>query len=559
MSKPLVPLPNATIAVLASFGRDAETLVRIVQRAHCTSRICTSTDELVQWLDESLTAVLVTEESLVEAAAPLLDCLTRQPAWSDLPVIILSGGRGRTSSPARWKYFRQFGNVTVLDRPLSGEALVIAIEAACRSRAWQHVVRQQMQQLENHNTDLELAVRERTLALQVESDERKRIEGALNEARRLEAIGRLAGGIAHDFNNLLQVISSASNLLPYALQDEARRSKLLSAIRHATQRGSKLTHQMLAFGRRQVLATDTVDLRKQILGMEELLKQSLRERIELRIDVKPDVWPIRVDVTQLEVALLNLTINAKDALQQGGELVISAHRVRLPSPDISALADVAGMEGDFVCLSVTDNGPGMSPEVAEQAFEPFFTTKRIGEGSGLGLSQVYGFARQSGGTAWIKTGVDGTTVAMLLPRSTQTTDDSPNREQSIGHKEGGLQGLRVLCVEDDDEVAQVTVALLQTLGCGTRRATSADEALKLDLGNFDLVFSDVQMPGSLDGIGLAREIARRKPTMPVVLTSGFVVAPERLREVRLAILPKPYDIDSLRTSLLRQLRANASS
>lgn len=558
MNKPLFSLTNATIAVLASFGRDADTLVRIVERARCSSLVCASTDELVRWPSDNLTAVLITEESLIDAAGTLLHYLANQGSWSDLPIIILSGGRGKTGTPARWKYFRQFGNVTILDRPLSAEALVISIEAACRSRAWQYVVRQQMQQLENHNTDLELAVRERTLALQLESDERKRIESALNEARRLEAIGRLTGGIAHDFNNLLQVIASASNLLPYALKDETRRDKLLSAIRHATQRGSKLTQQMLAFGRRQVLATDTVLLKTQILGMEELLKQSLREKIELRIEVEPDVWPVHVDVTQLEVALLNLTINAKDALTKGGNLVIAAHNVHLPSANISANADIAGLQGDFVCLSVADNGPGMPPEVAAQAFEPFFTTKRVGEGSGLGLSQVYGFARQSGGTAWIKSGPEGTTVAMLLPRSNQVPDNMPRPKQSSGFHKDQLKGVRVLCVEDDDEVAQVTIALLSTLGCKTRRANSADDALRLELDEFDIVFSDVQMPGTLDGIGLAREIARRRPGLPVVLTSGFVVAPERLREVRLAILRKPYDIESLRTALLGQLENTGS-
>src|SRR5690606_16942011 len=310
----------------------------------------------------------------------------------------------KASTQARWSYFRQFRNVTVIDRPLHSNTIMLAIEAACRAREWQYVVRDQMRQLAQHNAELEQRVRERTQALQRETDERKRIESALNEARRLEAIGRLAGGVAHDFNNLLQVISSACSLLTFVSKDAQRFRRVQDTILRATERGSKLTQQLLAFGRRQTLASDVLDITQQLMGLKELLQQSLREKIVLEVRLQADLWPAHADVTQLEVALLNLTINAKHALPEGGTVTLSARNVHLPTDDIPEVSD---LRGDFVWLSLSDTGPGMPAEVAAQAFEPFFTTRSVGEGSGLGLSQVYGFAKQSGGAAWIRSSEQG--------------------------------------------------------------------------------------------------------------------------------------------------------
>ncbi|TCS36364.1 phospho-acceptor domain-containing protein [Paucimonas lemoignei] len=550
MSNPLVSLENALILVLASFGRDAQTLAQTIERTGAKARICNSGKELCKAFDEVAAAILVTEEALVAVTDMLNGCLQAQPTWSDVPIIILSGGRGKFGSSARWQFFRQFGNVTVLSRPMSGEALMIALEAACRARAWQYVVRDQMHKLEAHNVDLEQKVRERTQALQSESEERKRIESALNEARRLEAIGRLAGGVAHDFNNLLQVISGACNLLPYVKNDPERTKSLTDTIQRATQRGSKLTQQLLAVGRRQVLSTEALDVGGHIMEMKELLQQALRERITLDLHLQADLWHAHADVTQLEVALLNLMINAKDVLSAGGTVTLAARNIHLPTPQLSEAAD---LEGDFVWLSVTDDGPGMPPDVAAQAFEPFFTTKRIGEGSGLGLSQVYGFAKQSGGTAWIRTGAYGTSVSFVLPRGNGRNSADEERRSHAGDNTSRLQGLRVLCVEDDEGVADLAVSLLASLGCATHLAHNADEALQVNLNAYDLVFSDVQMPGSMDGVELAREIARRRPGMPILLASGYVVAPERLRTLQVKFITKPYSRDELAMAMLECL------
>ncbi|WP_194725650.1 response regulator [Noviherbaspirillum malthae] len=549
MSNPTVYMEQAVIVVFASFGRDAQTLAEIIERTGAQAFVCRSGNELCSLFDDSTAAIVVTEESLREATDTILSCLTAQPAWSDVPVIILSGGHGRAGAPARWRLFRQFGNVTVLDRPLSGDALMIALEAACRARAWQYVVRDQMHKLEASNVDLEQKVRERTHALQLETDERKRIEGALNEARRLEAIGRLAGGIAHDFNNLLQVISGACEMLPHAGDNADRGERLIGTILRATERGSKLTQQLLAFGRRQVLSDNALDVARHLTEMKDLLRQSLREKNRLELRLQSDLWHVRADVTQLEVAMLNLMINAKDVLPAGGNVTLAAQNARLPTPDIPEIADLSG---DFVWISVSDDGPGMPTEVAAQAFEPFFTTKRIGEGSGLGLSQVYGFAKQSGGAAWIRTSEHGTEVSILLPRGAA---ESPKAEQQDDAADGAtrLRGLRILCVEDDEAVGEIAQAMLNAFGCKVDRAINADAALQANLQDYDLVFSDVLMPGSMDGIDMSRKIAERRPDLPILLASGYMVAPERLRELRVHAIAKPYTSDMLRTALLHCL------
>ena len=550
MSKPLVPLDNASIIVLAFFGRDAQTIAGIIERTDAHAQICGCAEQVGSAFDDSTAAIIATEESLAEAADTILVCLDQQPAWSDVPLIVLSGARGRTSSSMRWNFFRQFGNVTVLDRPLSGEALMIALEAACRGRAWQYVVRDQMKKLGVQNIDLERKVRERTQALKAETDERKRIEAALNEARRLEAIGRLTGGVAHDFNNLLQVISGACNLLPYVKQDPTRVEKLQNTIVRATERGSKLTQQMLAFGRRQVLATDALNVAQHVMAMKELLQQALREKIRFDLHIQADLWHAYGDLTQLEVAILNLMVNAKDVLPAGGVVTLEARNIQLPTPQISEVRD---LKGDFIWLSITDNGPGMPPEVAAQAFEPFFTTKRVGEGSGLGLSQVYGFAKQSGGSAWIRSSTRGTSISILLPRSNTVMPVVQELSCQPLDKRDELHGTRVLYVEDDEAVGEIGVALLGMFGCTVDWARDADEALKKNLQSYDLVFSDVQMPGSMDGIALAKEIEMQRPNLPVLLASGYVIGPDRVRELKINVIAKPYDANVLRSALLTQL------
>jgi CheY-like chemotaxis protein len=285
--------------------------------------------------------------------------------------------------------------------------------------------------------------------------------------------------------------------------------------------------------------------------MAGLLRQSLREHIALTLEVAPGLWQADADLTQLEVALLNLTVNTRDAMPRGGRVVIGARNLTLPSPHAPAGTDLCG---DFVWLTVADSGPGMTPEVVRQAFDPFFTTKPVGAGTGLGLSQVYGFARQSGGVAWIDTSAAGTTVSILLPRSRQAaTPESGGAEPGAGA--ALAPGIRVLYVEDDPDVADAGVGVLEVLGCKATRVGDAAAALEQPLGQFDLVLSDVMMPGKMDGIDLARELRRRRPDLPVLLASGYAIAPERLAGLDIGMLAKPYTREGLRQALARLLPA----
>ncbi len=384
--------------------------------------------------------------------------------------------------------------------------------------------------------------------LQEQMEERARAEEALRQSQKLEAMGRLTGGVAHDFNNLLMVASSGLDLLDRT-EDPVRRQKLKAGIRQAMDRGGALTRQLLAFSRRSALKPQVVDLGARFAGMRLLLDRSLREDIEIELRVPDGLWPVEIDVNEFELAVLNAAVNARDAMPDGGRITVSA--VNVP-------AGSGGMlEGDHVRVDIADTGAGISPEVAARVFEPFFTTKEVGKGTGLGLSQVYGFARSSGGDVAI-TGApgEGAVLSLALPRSRKAVEaETPARaERKAGRGRG-----RILMVEDDNEVAAMVGDMLVELGYRFERAASAAEALEM-LGAdaaFDLVFSDMVMPGMMDGRALAREIRRRRPGLPVLLTTGFSEAAAQATAEGLRLLPKPYRIDSLGAAI-RAARAEAA-
>ena len=558
MTDPRKPGWPLVAAICAPFGDDQAALSALLAQWGAQARPSACGAALgVAVADPAVSVLILTDEALETHAEALAAALRAQPAWSDLPLIVLSAEAASAGSAQQWAFLRQFANLTVLGRPVSADVLRAAFEAACRTRAWQLTVREQMQTLTAAAALLEQRVLARTAELYAEVETRKRVESALGEARKLEAIGRLTGGVAHDFNNLLQVIQGATTLLPLVEPGSERFQRSLHAIQRAASRGARLTHQLLAFARRQALTGGALDLTKQLDEMHDLLQQSLREQIPLTLDIQPGLWLADADATQLEVALLNLAVNAKDAMPDGGRLRIGASNLTLPAPGMPALgadAEQQGeLRGDFVRLTVTDTGTGMTPDVAAQAFDPFFTTKPVGAGTGLGLSQVYGFARQSGGGAWIDTSPHGTKISILLPRSSSAT---PDAEAPLAS--GALpmvSGARVLCVEDDPEVADAAMALLDNLGCRATLARDAAEALRQPLDHFDVLFSDVVMPGAMDGIGLARQVRLLYPEMPVLLASGYVVAPERLQGLSISVLAKPYTQEELRRALARLLAA----
>ncbi|WP_246337911.1 ATP-binding protein [Azospirillum oleiclasticum] len=371
---------------------------------------------------------------------------------------------------------------------------------------------------------------------QTEVERREQAEKALREAQKMEAVGQLSGGIAHDFNNLLQALSGCLIMIERRASQPSIQP-LLEAGRQAVDRGAKLTRQLMAFARREALRPEPVDVRDRLLTMSELLSGALRANIRLEVRLEPGLWPAEVDPTQLELAVLNLAINARDAMPDGGLLTIEAANTHLQPG-----SDHGGLRGEFVRLTITDTGIGMSEDVAVRAFEPFFTTKEKARGTGLGLSQVYGFARQSGGVARIDSAPGkGTAVTLLLPRCTKPVlppvrpveHDAP---ATVRH---------VLLVEDDPIVAAVMAAAVVELGYQVSRASSAEEALAIlsDGEPVDLLFTDVVMPGEMSGLDLARKVRRTRPDLPVLVTTGY--SEEIAQGSGFHILPKPYDMRTL--------------
>ena len=395
------------------------------------------------------------------------------------------------------------------------------------------------------------ALGEANEALRLQIEQRQKAEEALRQSQKMEAMGQLTGGVAHDFNNLLMVASSGLDLLDRTA-DPARREVLKGAVRQALDRGAGLTRQLLAFSRRSPLKSTVVDLAAQIEGMRVLLDRSLREDITVRIETAPDLWPVEVDAGQLEVAVLNIAVNARDAMPSGGTITIRV--VNRPDQEIEEL------DGDFVELSVTDTGKGMSAETIQRVFEPFFTTKDVGKGTGLGLSQVYGFTRASGGDARIMSEPGkGSTVALYFPRSTNALAE-PVEEAAPTAPLQAPAGYRILLVEDDDAVAAAVGGMLSELGYRHVRVANATAALEaLESGEaVDLVFSDMVMPGVIDGVTLAQSIRARWPELPVVLTSGFSEAADTASREGWRLLAKPYRIDALAAELAAA-RAEASA
>jgi two-component system NtrC family sensor kinase len=382
----------------------------------------------------------------------------------------------------------------------------------------------------------------RTRRLYVEADRREAAEGALRQSQRLEAIGQLTGGVAHDFNNLLMIVSGSVHRLRRHVSDD-KQKRLLDAIDNATQRGESLTRQLLAFSRRRPLQSGVIDLAERLPDMKDLLSRSLRDDVEIRVAVPRKPCVVKVDPSEFELALLNLAVNARDAMPAGGILTITAKPIVLRGK-----ASEEGLNGEFVAVRVADTGDGIPPDVLPRVFEPFFTTKEIGKGTGLGLSQVYGFARQSGGAVTITSAPRrGTAVTMFLPRSYETppqvrgTSIVPDAAQGAG---------TVLVVEDNADVAEIARAYFEQLGYRVKPVAGAQAGLDLiaQEGDIDVVFSDILMPG-MNGLELAEAVRRRFPKVAVLLATGYSSSAQDALRGGFEVLQKPYTLEALQRSL----------
>jgi PAS domain S-box-containing protein len=374
-----------------------------------------------------------------------------------------------------------------------------------------------------------------------------RAQEQLAQSQKMEALGQLTGSIAHDFNNLLMIVSGHAQLLRRRLS-EPKHLQAIEAVHAAASRGESLTRQLLAFSRRQALTPVVVDLKERIEAVHEMLIGSLRGNIALKQEIPAEVWPVEIDIAELELALVNIAVNARDAMPGGGTITISARNVSLKKSD-----GVEQLEGEFVALSVGDSGVGIAPDVLPRVFEPFFTTKALGKGTGLGLSQVYGFSQQSRGAVVATSAVgSGTTITLYLPRSSAAPARAAAEAPPL-QPAAPVQGT-VLVVDDNPEVADVTASLIEQLGYRTMRAENAREALnQLQRGRrINLVLSDIVMPGGMNGMALAQEIGNRYPHVAVLLSSGYSDMVQAA-ESRFVILRKPFQLPALEKAIREAL------
>ncbi|MBK3777921.1 PAS domain-containing protein [Azospirillum brasilense] len=380
----------------------------------------------------------------------------------------------------------------------------------------------------------------RDITAQKEADAALRqTEDQLRQSQKMEAVGQLTGGVAHDFNNLLQALEGCLSMIARRTE-EPQVHALLDAGQLAVGRGAKLVQQLMAFARRDSLRPESIGVRDRVLAMSALLERALRADIALDLRLGDDLWPVEVDPTQFELAVINLAVNARDAMPAGGRLTVEAVNA------VFSPGDPRGVEGEFLRLSVSDTGCGMPATVAARAFEPFFTTKDLDKGTGLGLAQVYGLARQAGGTAWIDSAPDrGTTVHLLLRRSGVAPAEEPALPAACVPPTGSARRHgRVLVVEDDPIVAMTVSTALEDAGFAVLSAANAEEALPhLSDDAVDVLLSDVVMPGGMSGIDLAREARERRPGLPVILATGY--SEDIARATGILVLAKPYRIDEL--------------
>jgi signal transduction histidine kinase len=403
------------------------------------------------------------------------------------------------------------------------------------------------------NQELEHRIEERDqaiLELRKEKEERQKAEAALAQAQKMDALGQLTGGIAHDFNNLLQAIQGALDMITLRAADPAKVRQLAEGGAEAAERGARLTSQLLAFSRTKQLKLEPFYLADVVSGMREMLARTLGASVELRFDLSPNETPVMSDRSQAELALLNLVINARDAMPSGGRITIKTepYEVDLAGPDLSP--------GAYMRLSVIDNGSGMTDEVVQKAFDPFFTTKPVGQGTGLGLSQVYGFGRQSGGTARIESTLgEGTCVSLLIPSAPEAAQVPA--EAKTQAPSAALPSIKILVVDDDDAVRRIAVYVLNALGLQVREASSGGEALEVaERDQPDLVLLDFAMPG-MNGAQVARALRTRRPDLKIIFVTGYADL-EQLEDVigpGEKTLRKPYRLADLQAALAQALAA----
>jgi signal transduction histidine kinase len=542
--------------ILAPTGRDSAIAAAILGEAGVAALICADLAELLVHMDDGAGLAVIVDDVLRSADLNAASAwIAGQASWSDFPFLILTQRGGSVErNPFAQRLAATLGNVNFLERPFHPTTLVSAVRTSLRGRRRQYEARERIEEIRRGEALLERRVVERTAELEsanrqlaTQISERERVETALRQAQRLEAVGQLTSGVAHDFNNLLTVITGNIEQLQKRLEDPSV-TRRLDMMAEASRRGASLTAQMLAFSRRQKLEPRAVDLNDTVRSMGDLLHSTMGGSVRiLEPDLQDGLWPAMIDPTQIELVILNLAINARDAMEVGGTLRIATANAVMPEPQLPGQPPA----GEHVVVSVSDDGSGMTPDVLARAFEPFFTTKEVGKGSGLGLSQVFGLAQQSGGGVTIDTAQGrGTTIRFYVPRA---------KTAPIGHvaAEATLRlaprpDLVVLVVDDDEAVREVTTGILDDLGYVALEAGSGGAALELfaTRGDIQAVILDFAMPG-MNGGDLARELSGRRPGLPILFATGYVHV-EALADVPdERIIHKPFKRRELADKLAR--------
>jgi signal transduction histidine kinase len=515
--------------ILAPQGRDGVVAKSLLDEAGLLGQVVDDVARLVESLDAGAGFAVVTEEALAGSDLhPLSDWLKGQPEWSDFPFVLLTRrGGGLERNPEAGRLLDVLGNVTFLERPFHPTTFVSLAQSALRGRRRQYEARARLEELNGLAADLERRVEERTA-------EREAAIAQLHEAQKLETLGQLTGGVAHDFNNLLTPITGALDILQkkYGHTDE-RSARLLSNALQAADRAKTLLQRLLGFARRQALRTEPVDIGGLLSGMRDLVTSSVGPAVDLHLRVDPDLPPTLVDPNQLELAILNLTVNARDAMPQGGRLTILAEEIAIGP---QALPKVK--PGLYIKLSVIDAGCGMDAETLGRAIEPFYSTKEFGRGTGLGLSMVHGLTAQlGGGFSLTSEPGEGTRVDLYLPVTSEAAraERRPVREElsSFGRR------ISVLLIDDEPLVRTATAEMIRDLGHHVEEAGGGAEGLaRLDGGlSVDAVITDYMMPG-MDGGALSRRLAETRPDLPVLLITGYTGPTEDV--LHLPRLPKPF-------------------
>jgi signal transduction histidine kinase len=515
--------------IFAPHGRDSFVALNMLAEADLSGDIVGDISQLVAELGRGAGLAVVTEEALSSGSLHALSrWLEKQPEWSDFPFVLLTQrGGGLERNPEAARYLDVLGNVTFLERPFHPTTFVSLAKSALRGRRRQYEARARLEELNDLAADLEQRVEERTA-------EREAAIEQLHEAQKLETLGQLTGGVAHDFNNLLTPITGALDLLQRKYGDADERSaRLLTNALQAADRAKTLLQRLLGFARRQALTAQAVDIVSLLSGMRDLISSSVGPTVSVHMRIDSDLQSAFADANQLELALLNLCVNARDAMPQGGPLTILAEEVA-----VGPRSSPKMRPGLYIRISVIDAGCGMEAETLARAVEPFYSTKEVGRGTGLGLSMVHGLAGQLGGGFEISSALgEGTRADLYLPIANEMANAGPKpaaaSQPAIGRR------LSILLIDDEELVRTATAEMMRDLGHSVMEASGAADGLaRLGRGTpFDVVVTDYKMPG-MDGGELARRVKQRFPETPVLLITGYSGPPDE--KLEFPLLAKPF-------------------